>query len=144
MKKHLMCFTAVAALFFTGCGGGGSSGGVSYDDPNIINNQTYFRVKADDVDIYYIKELFDEDNNTLYEGTYYEANGTLVPDTNKTIPYSTDLSYLHIEYDPAIRCRLIDTSVSVEFWCIASDFGSLTPYPTRWKTLDDARENPEE
>lgn len=145
MKKQMIGLVSVIALFFVGCGGGGSSSSVSYDDPKIIDNQTFFRVKSDDVSVYYIKEFFDENNSTLYEGTYYETNDSLVPDTNKTIAYYTDLTYVHLEYDPTIRCRVIDSEVSVEFWCLQEDAsGVLTLYSTRWKNLDDARENPEE
>jgi hypothetical protein len=144
MKKQIVGFAGVAVLFFAGCGGGGGSS-ARYDDPKIIEDQTFFRVKSEDVSIYYIKEFFDENNNTLYEGTYYETNDSLVPDSNKTISYYTDLSYVHIEYDPPISCRVIDSNVSVEFWCLKDTAsGILTLYTTRWKNLDDARENPEE
>jgi len=144
MKKNIVGFTAIAALFFVGCGGGGGSS-VSYDDPKIINNQTFFRVKKGEEYDFYIKELFDENNSTLYEGKYDETNDELVPDTNKTIPYYTDLSYVHIEDDPAIRCRVIESNVSVEFWCLDENAsGVLTLYTTRWKNLEGARENPEE
>jgi len=144
MKKHLLCFTAVAALFFTGCGGGGSSGGVSYDDPKIVNNKTFFRVTKGEEYDFYTKEIFDENNGTLYVGKYDQTLHNLEPDSNQTIPYRTDLSYVYLQYDTPIRCRVIDTGLSVEFWCIDNDFGVLSPYPTRWKSLDDANDNPED
>jgi hypothetical protein len=144
MKKYILGFTGIVAFFITACGGGGSSS-VSYDDPKIIENQDFFRVKKGEEGDFYIKELFDENNNTLYEGKYDETSHDLVPDTNETIPYYTDLSFVHIKYETPIRCRVVeDSNVSVQFWCLEENAsGLLTLYTTRWKNLDAARENPE-
>lgn len=145
MKKQILSFISVITLFFVGCGGGGGGSSISYDDPKIIENKDFFRVKSGEEGDFYIKELFDENNNTLYEGKYDEIDHNLVPDTNRTIPYYTDLSYVYIEYEPAIRCRVIDSNVSVEFWCLKADaVGALSLYTTRWKTLEDAREHAED
>jgi len=142
MKKQIVGFVGIVALFVAGCGGGGSSS-ISYDDPQVIVDQDFYRVKLEDFNETYIKELFD-DNNTLHEGIY-DMDHELIPDTNRTIPYLIDGSYVQINDDPAIRCKVIESNVSVEFWCLpVGASGSLTLYTTRWKTLEDAMENPEE
>ena len=146
MKKQILIFLGITALLFVGCGGGGGTS-VSYDDPKVIEDQDLFRVKSDEVGDFYIKERFDENNNTLYEGKY-DMGHDLVPDSNGSTPYDIDLTYLgyvYIQYEPAIRCKVIDSNDSVEFWCLNEGAsGSLRLYTTRWKTLDLAMDNPEE
>jgi hypothetical protein len=124
---------------FVGCGGGGSS--VTFDDPAIIENKDFYRVKLVDLGEKYMKEVFDG-NDTLHESTYL-INDEL--DSNRTIPYEIKSSLVYItDNNVTIRCSVVDSNLSVEFYCLEEgQSGSLSLYTTRWKTLEDATLNPE-
>ncbi len=139
MKKQLLSFLGVITLLVVGCGGGGS---VTFDNPEIIEDQPFYRVKKADLGDRYIKELFDG-NDTLHEETYFVNDNTI--DTNRTIPYHIESSQVYIDDNPAIKCSVIDSNDSVQFYCIIVNYsGVLSLYTTRWKTLVEATAHPED
>ena len=142
MKKQVLSFLGVITLLVVGCGGGGSS--VTYDDPAIIENQIFYRVKAVD-QTRYLKERFTSNSEGELQEATYIINDDEFPESNRTIPYEIQSSLVYIYYDdPTIRCSVIDRSVSVQFYCLEEgQSGTFSLYTTRWKTLEDATSNPE-
>ena len=136
MKKQILSFFAVVTFLFVGCGGGGGSS-TTYDNPEIIEDKFFYRVIAENT---YLKERFDS-NNSILEVETFENN---VSDVNSTIPYEIKSSLIYIYDAITIRCSVIDSNVSVQFYCLEEgQSGLFSLYTTRWKTLEDAIENPE-
>jgi hypothetical protein len=139
MKKQILSLVSVVTLFSVGCGGGGGST-INYDDPEIIEEQDFYRVIGVNT---YLKERFDGNSSLLEEETF-ENN---VSDANRTIPYDIQSSQVYIYDAITIRCWIIDRNNSVEFYCLNEGVsGSIPSEPTiiRWKTLQDAMANPED
>ena len=138
MKKQILSFVSVVALFSLGCGGGGG-GTTIYDDPQVIEDQDFYRV----IEVNrYLKERFDSNTSLLEEETF-ENN---VSDANRTIAYDIQSSQVYIYDSITIRCWIIDKNNSAEFYCLNEGAsGSIPTEPTviRWKTLEDAIANPE-
>ena len=149
MKKYILSFISVITLFLVGCGGGGGSS-VTYDDPTIIENKLFYTVKAEEPTMY-LKERFSSNSEGILEVAKYEIDNDEFPvEDNTTIPYYIQSPLVYILYDgnykdyPNIRCSVIDSDVSVEFYCLEEgQSGTLSLYTTRWKTLEDAILNPE-
>lgn len=140
MKKQILSFLGVIALLLTGCGGGGGST-ITYADnvSEVIENKTFYRVKT--ADERYLIEVF-EGNGTLSEEIYFMNDDF---DTNRTIPYLIDSNQVYItDNNITIRCKVEDSNLSIVFWCIKEGAsGSYSP-TYRWRTLEDAKLNPEQ
>ena len=139
MKQIRMALLASTIMVFIGCGGGSESTIIYADNVSeVIENKPFYRVKT--ADERYLKEVF-EGNGTLSEEIYFMNDDF---DTNRTIPYLIDSNQVYItDNNISIRCRIEDSNLSVIFWCIkVGASGSLLP-TYRWRTLEDAKLNPE-
>lgn len=143
MKKQILSFLGAATLVLIGCGGGGSS--ATFDDPTIIENHIFYRVKVVD-QTRYLKERFTSNSEGELQEATYIINDDEFPEANRTIPYEIQSSLVYIYDDITIRCSIADRNDSVEFYCLEEGVsGTLPSKPStiRWKTLEDAISNPE-
>ncbi|UFH59719.1 hypothetical protein [Sulfurovum mangrovi] len=144
MKNYLAAGLSAIALLMVGCGGGGS--GSSTGIAEIIEDQDFYRyISADEK---YYKEFFDG-NGTLhklryfYDGDFIEGDDVL--DENTTSEYYIDGALLYITDNSIIEeCRVEDMDLSVKFTCSKVGGTGAAVVTTRWKTLEDAVDHPED
>jgi len=138
MKKQIFSSLGVVTFLLVGCGGGGSGEVVNVAE--IIEKQYFYRVKAVDQEKY-LEELFDG-NGTLYEDTYLILGNVL--DDNRTLPYEIISSRVYItDNNVTSHCSVVDSNLSVTFYCLKEGSSGSGVPTTRWKSLDDAIANPE-
>ena len=126
------------AVTFVGCGGSGGSNNTPVDIAQAIENINFYRVIT--AESRYYKEVFDSNGSFTRDVRFMNDD----IDFNVTAYYTINSNSVDFtENNITLNCLIEEDNVSVTFKCIQKGYSGVRTPTVRWKTLSDAKTNPE-